>query len=287
MYSKIEVYGQCDVNYLHVKNNTEAASEINTVVSQGLKSPSWSDETIVLANYDDTVNGTPLQLIDGVVKGYQIQRLDVKKGIMSYVTQTTEGAIQDYIVNHNTQYQYYVFPVIENEVTKVRTLGAPIVTDEITPDWDMCTIVGLIEVGKNEYTVDPNNIWRLQMNVERENYELNMDKAFTDGFDRFPKRTQGVKKYITSGVNSIIGTLECTGDKINIGISDIERWEEFCYSSNLKLFNDMRGRIIPIDIKTARTGYLGDFENSPLVTNISFVQLANVNDITVYGLDGE
>ena len=39
MYSKIEVYGQSDVNYLHIKNNAEAISEIVDVVNQRLTSP--------------------------------------------------------------------------------------------------------------------------------------------------------------------------------------------------------------------------------------------------------
>lgn len=286
MYSKVEIYGQCDVNYLHIKNISELSREINDVVEKGLTSPTWEKETILLANYDNVIYASPLTYIDGDVVGYQIQRLDVKRGVMSYVAETTKVVLEDYLVNNNTKYQYYIFPIIKNS-EGVRTLGEPIVTGEITPSWEMCTIVGLIEVGKNEYMVDKNNIWRLQLNVERESYELNIDKTFTDGFDRFPKRTQGVKKYITSGINSIIGTLECAGDKINIDASDMERWEEFCYSSNLKLFNDMHGRIIPIDIQKASTGYLGEFENSPLVTTINFVQLADANDITVYGLGGE
>ncbi len=286
MYSKVEIYGDCNVNYLHVKKSAESKQDVLDVVNEGLSIPTWSADTTMLANYQNTINGTPLQIIDGNVVGYQIQKYNVDKNIMSYVAQTTEVNIDDYIANNNTQYQYYIFPIIENE--KSRFLGAPIVTDVITPLWDMCTIVGLIETDKkNEYTVDPNNIWRLHLNVDRENYELNMDKTFTDGFDRFPKRTQGVKKYITSGVNSIIGTLKCGGDKVDIGIHDIERWEDFCYSPNLKLFNDMHGRIIPIDIKTMSTKYLGNFVNAPIVTQISFVQLADVNDITVYGTDGE
>lgn len=286
MYSKVEVYGGCDINYLHIKNKTETTSQIADVVRQGLTTPEWNLETTLLAGYQNSIDCTPLSITDGVVVGYQIQRYDVNTNTMKYVTKTSEGKIYDYVTNNGSKYKYYIFPIIKTDNGNI--LGSPIVTDEITPLWDMCTIVGLLETGKkNEYMVDADNIWRLQLNVERENYELNMDKTFTDGFDRFPKRTQGRKKYITSGVNSIMGQLLCSNDKIDIGISDIERWENFCYSSNLKLFNDMRGRIIPIDIKTASTGYLGNMLDAPLVTQISFVQLADINDITVYGLDGE
>ena len=292
MYSKVEIYGNCDVNYLNVKKGVDSSADILSVVKAGLTKPQWVKDTIMLASYEPnsagelSIDGTPLDIVNGKVVGYQIQKYNVNTNTMSYVAQTTQTKLQDYVVNNNVQYQYYIFPIIESE--SGRLLGSPIVTDAITPAWDMCTIIGLIETDKkNEYTVDPNNIWRLHLNVEREDYVLNMDKTFTDGFDRFPKRTQGRKKYITSGVNSIIGTLQCNGDKVDIGIKDIERWEDFCYSPNLKLFNDMHGRIIPIDIKTMSAKYLGNFANAPLVTQISFVQLADVNDITVYGTDGE
>ena len=289
MYSKVEIFGECESNYLYIRGNAASNGTITNVVDKGLGYPVWSSGSILLADYEDEkLDGTPLKIQSGTVVGYRIQRLDTQKNILSYVAETNgdKTIVEDYVVNHNKQYRYYIFPIIKTD-DGTKTLGSPIITDTITPAWDVCTIVGLKEVGKNEYVVDKDNIWRFQLNIKQESYELNMDKTFTDGFDRFPKRTQGIKKYVTSGMNSLMGTLECRSDKIDVGISDIERWEDFCYSSNLKLFNDMRGRIIPIDIKTATTGYLGEFENSPLVTNISFVQLADINNITVYGLDGE
>lgn len=286
MYSKVEIHGGCDVNYLHIKKNIQTTSQINNVVKEGLHLPEWDTDTLMLAGYQNSIDGTPLQLTEGVVVGYQIQRYDVNKDIMKYVAQTPQGKIQDFNVKDGVPYQYYIFPVIK--IGDKRILGAPIVTDEIRPSWDMCTIVGLIETEKkNEYIVDPNNIWRLHLNFEPENYTLNMDKTFTDGFDRFSKRTQGVKKYVTSGANSIVGTLECNKNGHGVQIIDMEKWEDFCYSSNLKLFNDMRGRILPIDIETVSTGYLYNGADSPVVTNIKYRQLADANNITVYGLDGE
>ena len=287
MYSKIEIYGDCDVNYLNVKKGIDSKVDISNMVNEGLNKQKWSKDTTMLANYELnsagelSIDGTPLDVVNGKVVGYQIQKYNADTDTMSYIMQTTETRIRDYVVNNHVPYQYYLFPIIENEGR--RFLGSPIVTDTITPSWEMCTIVGLIETGKkNEYTIDPDNIWRLQMNVETEGYELNMDKTFTDGFQRFPKRTQGVKKYITSGVNSIVGMLHCSRDKVDISVKDMERWEDFCYSPNLKLFNDMRGMIIPIDIKTMSAKYFGNFEDAPIVAQISFVQLADINDMTVY-----
>ena len=286
MYSKVEIFGGCEANYLYVKDTKDSQEKINDIVGLGLSSPSWSEGSILLADYNNSITGTPLKINNGVVVAYRIQRIDVKTGLMSHVVETKKPIVEDYVVNHNRQYKYYIFPVIKLD-DGTKTLGSPIVTDTITPDWDVCTIIGLIEVGKNEYIIDKDNIWRFQMNVTQNPYQLNLDKTFTDGFDRFPKRAQGLKRYVTSGLESIIGTIECSSDKIDTGIEEIERWEEFCYSSNLKLFNDSRGRILPIDISAVSSQYMENVIDSPIVTNISFTQLADINDITVYSVYGE
>ena len=291
MYSKVEIFGGCDVNYLNIKSGADLIADVSKVVNEGLVKPKWVGDTIMLASYELNSNdkiridGTPLNVIDGDVVGYQIQRYNVDTNTMSYVAQTTEGKIEDYVANNDATYQYYIFPIIENE--SKRFLGSPIVTDTVTPAWEMCTIIGLKEADKkNEYKVDTDNIWRLHLNVESDGYDLNMDKAFTDGFSRFPKHTQGVRKYITGGLKSIVGTIQ-HGNKVEFALKDMEKWEDFCYSSNLKLFNDMWGKIIPIDIKSMSTKCFGKFPATPVETQISYVQLADVNDITVYGTGGE
>ena len=285
MYSKITIYGECDINYLKVQRGVSQDTEINDVIAQGIYLPTWDENSIMVSTYQNSVDATPLSLSDGTVIGYKIQRKDVNHNKLNTVVQTPYAQINDYNVCGNRTYQYYIFPIIEKN--GIKTLGKPIVTDEIVPKWNLCTIAGLIATDEpNIYQVDTKNIWRLQLNVELEKYDLNTDKTFTDGFDRFSKRTQGIKKYLSGGLSSIVGMLNHMETDINITVNDVERWEDFCYSSNLKLYNDMHGRIIPIDIKSVSTGYLTSSEDSPIVTNISFIQLADANDISVYGLDG-
>lgn len=290
MYSKVEVYGGCDINYIDIYSNTHSDSQIEEIVKKGLYVPTWGDSNILSATFQNSVNATPLSVSeDAKVCGYQIQRLDVKNNTMYPITQDSNTKIQDFNVCSGKEYKYYIFPIIENIESGTKTFGSPLISESIFPIWNMCTIIGLKETGKkNEYIVDTENIWKLYLNVEQENYELNMDKQYTDGFDRFPKRTQGIKKYVTSGINSILGVIDCATQKITNSIHDIEKWEEFCYSPNLKLFNDMHGRIIPVDIKSSSISYLANMHtDSPLVASITFTQLADAEDISVYSTINE
>jgi hypothetical protein len=49
----------------------------------------------------------------------------------------------------------------------------------------------------------------------------------------------------------------------------------------------MNGRVLPIDIKSVSTGYMAKVVDSPVITNIEFVQMADINKLTIYGVDGE
>lgn len=282
-YSKVEVRGGAAINYLHVKKYEANDTEIENVVNNEVYLPEWDTDTVMLATYQNTLDASTIDVTEGDMVGYKIQRKDVGENVMYPVTDTSHSRLQDYNAGGMRSYQYYIFPIILG-TNGEKTLGAPIVTDEIIPKWDGCTIVGLLETEhKNEYTVDEDNIWAFKANVEQDSYVLNMDKTYSDGFGRFPKRSQGDKKYISGGMNSLFGTINCISSSFAYGVAELEKWEDFCHSPNLKLFKDLNGRILPVDIKETSSSYLFHGGNSPIVTSFSYIQMASSHDISVYG----
>mgnify|MGYP004530544769 CR=1 FL=1 len=283
-YSKITLYGGANINYFHTRNYVANNTEINQIASKGIYLPEWDDDTVMLATYQNSLNASSLKVEEGDVIGYKIQRLDVDENILYQVADTVSTKIQDYNVSSDKIYKYYIFPIIL--INNIKTLGAPIITEPIQPEWNGCTIIGLIKTDKkNEYTVDINNIWSFEANVVPDDYVLNMDKTFTDGFGRFSKKNQGLKKYITGGTSALVGTVDCKNYSFKTGISKIEKWEDFCFSSNLKLFKDINGRILPVDIKEESSNYLNPSYNSPISTSFSIVQMDDYKELSVYSTE--
>lgn len=281
-YSKVEIFGGANVNYLHTRSYAANSAEIDQVEANGLYLPEWDRDTAMLASYQNSLDASSISIDEGSVVEYKVQRLDVRENIMYHITDTSEIRLQDYNVSSGQEYRYYIFPMIT--INDAKTLGAPIITDVVTPEWSGCTIVGLAETGrKNEYRVDEDNIWFFEADVEPDDYVLNMDKSFADGFGRFPKRNQGQKQYITGGMSALVGTVDCASSSIKGGISKVEKWEAFCHSPNLKLFKDVGGRILPVDIReeSCRYSYYGS--GSPVSTSFSIVQMADYKEISVYG----
>ena len=285
MYNKIEVYGGADINYINIQSRILSNKEVNENIERGVYLPSWQSDTVLLSTFQDTIDSTSIDIEAGSIVGYKILRKDVLKNTMSKVAETEETAISDYNVRSSKTYVYYIFPIIDDN--GVRTLASPIVTSSIPISWTNCTIVGLAETdNENEYKVDSDNIWKFQLNTQYNDFTLNMDKSFVEGFGTYPKRVQGQRKYISGGLNSLCGTITCAGDgdEIQYGIDSLEKWHTFCASPCLKLYVDTQGMIMPIDIKDERSQYFdSNMQKSPIYTEFSYVQLGDANSISVYG----
>lgn len=281
-YSKIELYGEANINYLQVKSGIASTSSVNEVIQKELHLPIWDEDTYMLATYQNSINASSVESMGSPIVCYKIQRYDIEEDVLYQVADTEELKIRDYNVVSNNKYKYYIFPIIKN-TEDFLILSSPIITDIIEPKWDGCTIIGLQETdNKNEYIIDRDNIWTFRFNIEQQGYVLNIDKTYKDGFGRFAKLNRGQKKYLTTGMNSLVGEVDCKETTFKSSLSKVEKWEEFCYSSNLKLFKDMNGRVIPCDIKDVTSSYLFNGNDSPVMTSFNIVQLDDRKEISVY-----
>lgn len=297
MYSKIEVFGGCDIGYIYVQNKEDSSHKTEELKDSNINLPVWNSDDVMLATFENSENklaATRIPSLNGDLVGYRIQRYDLDTGKTTNVVlnlNNISGIIRDYNVASNKRYKYYIYPVTKDENGN-KALASPLVSGEIAPMWDMAILAKLnYSETDNEYIVDEDNIWHIYMNLSQEQYELQMDKIFTDGFSRFPKRSQGMKRYVRGGVSGIIGAIDCDTYSVKLNVSDIEKWEEFCQSPNLKLYNDMHGRILPVDIESSSISYFTGSADSPITVNFRIVQMDDAKNISAYRImdkqDGE
>lgn len=284
MYTNIKIYGGQDVNYMWIKNGTSTNLEVEDVNSEGIYSPMWDNRTIALATFNDTLSASDINNTDSIV-GYKIQRKNIKENILYKVADLPPNRmrIQDYNVNNKNTFQYYITPIFEIE--GVKTLGSPIITDNVSVDWTAWSIVGTkLTSVEDVYEVDEDNIWSFELNINSDPFKPVFDKTFQDGFGRFPKESVGNRNYIESGLETLFGSVSCDGEYINDSVELLEKWESFCANDQLKLIKDTKGRVLPIDIKETSSKYMDDTTEQVITTSLSFVQLADNKEISVYGL---
>lgn len=221
-----------------------------------------------------------------IVTGCLIQRYEQESGRLCPVTTLNKEytSFRDYNLQNHKTYRYQITPIyLYNEQ---KQFGAPVKTSAIQTDWSGWSIIGLKQTSKaNEYTVDNDNIWVFEYNTTGDPIKPVFNKSYATGFGQYPKEIQGEENYLEGSVSGLIGSISCNGDYINDDIDSIERWREFCNTAKLKLLKDPKGHVIPCSIKDTSPTINYNVREEITTVSFGFVQLADRNDISVYGLE--
>lgn len=283
MFNEIKIYGYSDVNYIWSKKlDTINDEEINNIKSNGIHSPVWDINTVMLANFKkDTSAGTFDQ--ENEIIGYKVSKKEVGSDKFTTVDYTKhyEKQIEDYNVKNNTEYVYSVTPIYLIDGKEV--LGETVLSENVTPDSEKFVIIGLLPTeDKNKYRVDEDNIWSFFLNAEEGDFSIRNNKQYTDGFKRFPKGYSGETDYLETTFKSYLGGIVCSSMEYGYDdIAKIEKWRAFCNSDCLKLFKDIKGHVIPCDIAMSNYSVDNSLDGIPTTINISIKEMRDYKDISV------
>ena len=206
-----------------------------------------------------------------------------------------ETIIEDFVVGNLCDYTYIIYPIeLSNDfyfdnLTEIITtdnmrIASPMSSAPIRFNYGATTIFGLVqdEEDLNTYTIDYNDMWRFEFNLENTGTTLNMDKTFVDSQNRFPKMMGGNRRYNTIPVKGLIGYYDCDkGDYVE-NYDLLEDWESFTTNNRLKLLKDRRGRLVPCDIESSSYEYM-DAMGASASVSFSAKQLESLDNITILG----
>ena len=214
----------------------------------------WTEQTQLLVKFNGNFNGAALETADSNsnLVGYKVYKKIGNEDRSVYkiadIDNTSLTVCEDFLIGANCEYQYFVYPVfspVNNE--KKLSPNDPAVSDVLTLSYVPIKTVGLSKIDDNIYTVDIDNVWRFELNVEDNGYTLNNSKTFMDSLNRYNQEYVGNLNYITKDVSGLIGMIDCySSDRGLIDTYDIlTSWNNFSTSANLKCLIDSRGLILP------------------------------------------
>ena len=279
-FNKIEIFGGCNINYLWSKDNVLTEREINTLAEQGISSPKWDLNTIVLAIFDNSTQASNLN--NGNIISYRISKKNIKENILRTVAEVDSfnSKIIDFNVGNNETYKYYVSPIAE--IDGKQNFLQVIESQEVTPDWCSWSVIGLKNIDDCIYEADNDNIWTFHLDLEPGEYTPTFSKTFTEGMGRYPKGFSGNTNYIKGQLSCYIGNVNNISEYIDDDVLRVERWVDFCNNDQLKLIRDTKGNVYIGDIET--TPYqISDYINgTPTKITFSFIQLDNSKDSMIF-----
>ena len=164
----------------------------------------WTEQTQLLVKFNGNFNGAALETADSNsnLVGYKVYKKIGNEDRSVYkiadIDNTSLTVCEDFLIGANCEYQYFVYPVFSpanNE--KKLSPNDPAVSDVLTLSYVPIKTVGLSKIDDNIYTVDIDNVWRFELNVEDNGYTLNNSKTFMDSLNRYNQEYVGNLNFIT------------------------------------------------------------------------------------------
>ena len=312
-------------------------NELSTTFTQPLPfgvKPNWTDQNtgdkiIINAKFNGSTVSSKLEGVDAAFDSYKIFRLKYKptggtknnptidesapiyRRLIGEFNLTEEGVTTtpkikfiDWTVENRGIYIYEIIPVSSKSGTVNGKIVCP--RQKLTEDGDLipiCTVTdwyGWSFTSFSKYSnrhYEPVERWLFKLNLETNGYTHQTNKAFNQGFNRYPKASIGVTNYITTNLSCLIGEIRKELQRIeyfrpNQGytrdtIHDIEEWENFSNESNLVLIKDYKGRAF-IGLIDGNTISFQDVV-SEILTQLSFniTQVDDVANYQIFSIEGE
>ena len=276
-YKSITLYSDTKVDYLVWLSGIPTAPQIETANAWGYL-PLWKDYTNaeILAPFTSSLISSYISGLTSPLTGYVIYRGKVGESKISKVAEvdTTVYSIIDYNVANNTQYIYIVFPVTEIEV------GVSMTSDPLTSCWWNWSATELLKISDGVYTI--RDIFLFDANLESEDNVQNLDQTIYQTYSKYPKSSVGSSNFKTIGFSALLNRVDKTTHIYSDTVALKNSWDEFVVRGNYALLKDPKGNIYCGIFQSPKSRVSDTIGTQPVTIDISFTELASMDDITVY-----
>lgn len=274
-FNKVTLLGEQLIDYLWITNKVLTNAEILETEPYNYI-PSWTPDTIFLANFDDTLQAGSIKTLNENIIKWLIYRKKNGNTSLDLVASidAVHDFIMDYSVGNQTGYQYYIFPLTQN------TIVSPIISDIITTDWWNWSLVDIEEsTTKDLFYVNTDNIWNFELNIESGAMTQNLDKQTYVGFSQFPKVSTGNRDYYTGSLSCLIGKIT---NNIYIDTIDTqENFRKFIKNGKQKLLKDRKGNAFLVDTTGNSFDVTDTLSEQVVAISFNWMQIGTIDDISI------
>lgn len=279
-YNKATLYGQSYVDYLWIKNKVDTQTEIDSTLGNTYK-PTWNDNTLLLANFDDTLGGGNIPSLTDNILYWQIYRKKPEDTALTFICKVpaSQYKLVDFNVLNNTEYQYTIFAETET------TISAPFEqVGYINTHWWNWSLVGLQESKTTGlYYADSENIWLFDTELSSSGLDQNISKYVMDNFTRYPSISSGLKNYITGSITAFLSNVDIKAGKYEDTVAQYNAFVEFIAQPTPKLLRDRKGNGWIVSTTDANAQYIDESPQQITRVSFGFTQLNDVGNVNIIG----
>lgn len=272
-YDKITIYSPIVVDYIDIEKNTFTQAEYEATYAQTY-APSWGDNSVMVANFNTGINSDDSTGLTSIVKKWSVYRQKIGSSVQEKVISVDKDTLEaeDYLVSTNSSYRYRVYPETDTEI------GVAIISDDTKTCWRNWVVLGLKKTSNdNIYSVDNNNVWLFDYNLQSSEISQSLNKNVYEGFTKFPKVSKGNRNYLTGNINCLIGKF--INSKYYDSKDMIDRWTAFVNSGDKKILKDRKGNLYEIEITESSFKYEDVTSNQIVSISFKWIQIGDLSTI--------
>ena len=277
-YNKATLYGNSIVDYLWIKDYIAPQTEIDTA-NDYIFYPTWDNNTTLLANFDNNINGGNIKSLTDNVVAWQVYRKKKGDATLAFVARipATQYKLSDFNVLNDTEYQYTIFAETDSYIS------APLEQSGYTSaNWWNWSLVGLKDSEtEGLYYADSDNIWLFDTMLTSNSFDQNIDKYIMENFTQFPKISSGKKNYMSSSITAFLSNVQ--DGKYSDTVEQYNAFVDFIAQPTPKLLRDRKGNGWVVSTTGNNMSYIDESREQITQVSFSFVQLNDVASINVIG----
>ena len=259
------------------------------------------NEVINCCNYNNTDGSVEIELPSNKnVSKYYVLRQDLenkhleKVGFIKYLDSgiVVNESIKDYSVRNTNKYKFYIFGCNTDKVLSApsgKAYAAPnplsdcvYVSNEITINeksyyiYDMARQFTTSDDNMKSlihYTINPNNAWKIEYNLESGDYSQNLNVEYQESFGRYQKANSKGTSFIKSNFKGLLSN----GCEVDISPTTADKWYKFAESNSKKLLKDPFGQVFIVSIDGSSLKFYDTINENVCTINGSFTEVEDVH----------
>ena len=196
-----------------------------------------------------------------------------------YSTSSGQLSIVDYNIRNQNEYKYYIFK--EDDTSNV--MSKAIVTNNIKPCWWDYSIIGLTPVDEdnNIYKVNIDDVWLFSSNVATDSTTQNFNKTTYQNLTQYPQISIGKLNYSSGSFSGLIGHV--IKDKYEEDATLLEKWNDFCANSQMKLYKDRKGHKMIVDVSSTSSTIADETREQATTVSVGWTQIDDADNYVIIG----
>ena len=275
MLNKATFYSHVTLDFVHLE---EKYGDFNSDIFVNNYRPVAKNYTRSLVCFED---GNDSKGVSSDALGYtfSIYRCenDSPEIVPIYTTSAGQLSVVDYNVRNQQKYQYYVFKENDEAISKA------LLSNEINTCWWDYAVIGLTpeNVEENVYKVNKDDVWLFRSNVSSDQTSQNFAKTTYQNLTKFPQVSIGKSNYATGSFSGLIGQVTNKGYEESPLL--LEKWNDFCANSQLKLFKDRKGHKYIVDITSTSSSVADETREQATTVSVNWTQVSDSEDYVIIG----